>query len=221
MDTVIVSCRTLETELELARRQTGVRCPVRYLESGLHNTPAKLNARLTELFSELTADRVLLAMGYCGNAVSGLRAGDFELIVPRADDCITLLLGSHARRMRTGKELAAYFLTEGWLRGERNIWTEYRYTMEKYGEEVGRMITDTLFSTYRTLALLDTGAEPVQPLVEKTRVIADTLHLRQEIVSGSLAYLRELLTGPWPETRFLRVPPGGEIAAAELTRFCD
>jgi len=219
MTTEIVSCRTLEAELTKAMRDTGTDFPVHWLESGLHDTPRKLTAAFEALFAELRADRVLLAMGYCGNSVAGLRAGAFELIIPRADDCITLLLGSHARREEIGREKAAYFLTEGWMRGDRNLWAEYQAMVEDYGEELARELAADIYAPYRTLALLDSGVEPVEPLVEKTRIIAETLRFRQEVVPATLSFLEQLLTGPWPETRFLRIPPGGTVDADTLLVF--
>lgn len=217
MDTVVVSCRTLETELTKAMENTQMSYPVFYVESGLHNWPDKLNVRLAELLDPIRADRVLLAMGFCGNSVKGLRAGNWELIIPRADDCITLLLGSHRRREQIARDCSAYFLTEGWMRGERNLWVEYLYSVEKYGEKTARRIAKMMYSHYRTLALLDTGAESVEPLAEKTKIIADTLQLEQKVVPATLAFLEDLLTGPWDDgARFLRKEPGSVVTAEDL-----
>ena len=217
MKTAIVSCKTLETELTAAIARTGVDYPVEWLESGLHNLPKKLNAKLSEVLSGLDADRVLLGMGYCGNSIAGLTTGDFELIVPRVDDCITLLLGSSARRAEIARELSAYFLTEGWMRGERNLWVEYQYSIEKYGEEMAQELAEMMYAHYRTLALLDTGLEDINALLDKTKIIADTLHLEQKVLPASVHFLEELLTGPWEDGRYLIVPPHTTIAAGDLT----
>ena len=219
MTTEIISCRTLETELTKAMRDTGTDYPVHWLESGLHDDPKKLTSAYRELFDSIRADRVLMAMGYCGNALAGLPVGRFELIIPRADDCITLLLGSHARREAIGREKAAYYLTEGWMRGERNLWVEYQAMVEDYGEELAQELAGDMYAPYRTLALLDSGAEDVAPLVEKTKIIADTLHFRQEVIPATLEFLKQLLTGPWPENRFLRIPPGGAVEERVLLEF--
>ena len=217
MKTAIVSCKTLETELTAAIARTGVDYPVEWLESGLHNLPKKLNAKLSEVLSGLDADRVLLGMGYCGNSIAGLTTGDFELIVPRVDDCITLLLGSSARRAEIARELSAYFLTEGWMRGERNLWVEYQYSIEKYGEEMAQELAEMMYAHYRTLALLDTGLEDINALLDKTKIIADTLHLEQKVLPASVHFLEELLTGPWEDGHYLIVPPHTTIAAGDLT----
>ena len=57
MDTIIIACRTLEDEIELAKKNTGCNYPVRYIESGLHERPKKLAEALVEVFSKIDADQ--------------------------------------------------------------------------------------------------------------------------------------------------------------------
>jgi hypothetical protein len=157
---------------------------------------------------------VLLAFGFCGNSVAGLKNGDFELIIPRVDDCITLLLGSYDRRVSAKN---TYFLTKGWLQGESNIWTDYKYSMKKYGPETGKMIMDMMLEHYTDLGILDTGAYPLDVFAEETRAIAQTLNLTHKVLPASFEYLSELLTGPWLAERFLHIAPGQEIVTGILT----
>ena len=216
MKNIIVACKTLEAELNEAMSFTRVEYPLLWLESGLHNTPKKLKTKLMEILSEISADRVLLALGFCGNSIEGIRAGDFELIIPRVDDCISLLIGSVKKRLEISNELAAYFLTEGWLRGERNLWVEHRYAVDKYGEEMAQSIAETLYGHYRTLGILDSGVDDMRSLLEKTEIIAETLKLEQRVIPATTAYLRQLLSGPWPEDMFLIKSPGSEVTMADL-----
>lgn len=140
MKTYILACSTLQEELNDAMKQTNLDIPVIWLKSGLHNVPRKLNAALQEAINQAEgegAEQILFAFGFCGNAMAGLASSTARLVIPRADDCITLLLGSFKRRQAIQSEQGTYFMTKGWLDGERNIWTEYRYVMERYGEETG------------------------------------------------------------------------------------
>ena len=216
MKTVIVSCKTLELELDSALKELDIHFPILWLESGLHSAPKKLKARLQQILDEIQADRVLLVMGFCGNSVQGITARDFELIVPKVDDCISLLLGSVEERTKISGLYDAYFLTEGWLRGERNLWVEYQYALDKYGEEQAREIADALYGHYRTLALLDSGVSPIEQLVDTTEVIAETLNLKQQIIPASTAYIKHLLTGPWSDEMFLIKAPGHTIEIGDL-----
>jgi len=216
MKTIIVACKTLENELRFAMEKTGTTFPVRWIESGLHNVPDFLACSLQRILDRVEAQRVLIAMGLCGHFAKGIRAGRFELIIPRADDCISLLLGSTKARNKISAERAAYFLTEGWLRGERNMWEEYRCSLEKYGEEQAQEIASMMIGSYRSLALLDNGIDPIDPLIEKVRVIAETLKLEQIVIPATTEYLEQLLTGPWPDDKFLVKARGESITAEDL-----
>ena len=211
MKSVMIACKTIEQELLAAMRQTGCSWPVLWLESGLHNWPDKLRAQIQQLLDSCGGyDTVLLAMSFCGNSVVGLRTGDFRLVVPRCDDCITLLLGSRERRQEIP---ATYFLTEGWLKGERNLWAEYKICIRKYGEKRGKRIFTTMLANYRHLALLDTGCFDRQALENRVQSIARALELEYLLVDGSLEYLKALLAGEWNPERFLLVPPNTAVTS--------
>ncbi len=215
MKTAVVACRTLEDELSVAREKTGRAYETFWIESGLHNTPHRLLERVQAALDGCAGfSRVLLAFGFCGNAMAGLRTGDFELVLPRADDCISLLLSSPARRASI---LHTYFLTRGWLRGERTLWDEYQYAVAKYGEETGRALFAELLAGYRYLGVIDTGCYPLSEIEAQTARIAGGLGLERTVLSGSPDYLCELLAGPWEESRFLVFPPGAVISAGALT----
>ena len=42
-------------------------------------------------------DAIALGYGLCGNGLAGVQARSVSLVLPRAHDCITLLMGSRAR----------------------------------------------------------------------------------------------------------------------------
>lgn len=216
MKTVVIACKTIEDELIYAMEKAENTFPIIWLEQGLHNVPERLREELQTAIDHSGADRVLLAMGFCGNALQGLKISVPELVFPRVDDCISLLLGSVAQRLEVSEQYAAYFFTEGWLRGERNIWVEHEYMLEKYGEEITEELEKSMFGHYRTLGLLDCGFQPIQPLFEETKKIADALHLKQQVIPATVGYLRDLLTGPWPAERFVTLKLGSEITAEEL-----
>ena len=218
MNTVIIACQTLKNELEAAMAASGRSFEIRWIESGLHNVPKKLHATLQEHLDQCGGfDTVLLVMGYCGNSVAGIETRDFQLVMPRVDDCISLLLGSITRRRRQSLEGSTYFMTEGWLEGERNIWKEYEYTMKKYGPELGREIFDAMFQNYRSVALIDTGCYDIAAAAAETRRIAENLKLSYIQLPGTIDYLNDLLSGRWDPDRFLILPPHSRLEAACCT----
>ena len=203
MNTVIIACQTLKNELEAAMAASGRSFEIRWIESGLHNVPKKLHATTRYLRVPGPVRRIRYGSarhGLLRNSVAGIETRDFQLVMPRVDDCISLLLGSITRRRRQSLEGSTYFMTEGWLEGERNIWKEYEYTMKKYGPELGREIFDAMFQNYRSVALIDTGCYDIAAAAAETRRIAENLKLSYIQLPGTIDYLNDLLSGRWDPT---------------------
>lgn len=207
MDTVLITCRTLEEEIDLAMKNTGTVYPVEYVDSGLHERPAKLKAAVAQRFESVTAERVLLCIGQCGNSLNGLSAGDFELIMPRVDDCLSLLMGSTEEKNLVSLRDKAFFLTMGWLKGESTIMSQYRRSVEKYGEDTALSIMETMYAHYETLGLIDTGTSPMDRLYDATAEVAGLLGLSRKTYPGTVSYIEQLLTGPWDDGRFIIKKP--------------
>lgn len=209
MKTALFACKTIRDEV-LHAATKAVQVPeIFWIESGLHNSPQRLRSVLQQKLDGLDGvERVLMAFGQCGHATEELRSGDFEIIFPRVDDCITLLLGSMQRRTEAAETQGAYFLTKGWLAGERNIWAEYQYAVKKYGEGRAAEIVQLMLGNYKRIVVLDTESYDLSSILPQTRLIAETFGLKHEIVNTDLIYLTELINGPWTdEQRFLRVRP--------------
>ena len=206
MKRIILGCRTLEDELCAAMRACGCVDEVRWFESGLHNVPARLHGVLQSMLDDCQGcDTVLLAMGVCGNAVSDLRTHGFQMVVPRADDCIGLLLGGAHR------PVDSYFLTHGWLRGERNLWREYEHCIEKYGDKRGKRIFSAMFHNYNAVTLLNTGCFDMEAAAAETREIAQRLKLQYLEQAGSLSRLEALLLWRWSAGDFIITPPNSTL----------
>ena len=208
----VIVCETIRDEYTFAAEKTGCHFETHWVESGLHNCPHKLRAAIQhELDSLSSKDRVILCFGYCGNAVFGLRTRDFELVQAKTDDCISLLLSPECMHYRANAAEASYFLTAGWLRGERNIYAEYVNAIEKHGFLRGRRAMSAMLDGYRNLLLLDTGSFDLSVAINESEMIAEKLGLRFRVVSGTINYIAELLTGPYPCDRFLVTPPNSLV----------
>jgi len=217
MQTVVLACNTIRDEVEKAAREVGCPYPFVWVESGLHLRPDDLRQRLQEELDRLRdLERVLLAFGFCGNSVVGLASREHELVIPRVDDCITLLLGSKETREACAAEGGVYFLTRGWLEGEFNLWHEYQAVVERHGPERTERIYRRMLAHYRYLGLVDTGAYDVEALLPEVRRIARELRLETRVFPGSRAYLERFLTGPWDASAFVLVPSHTTIELAHV-----
>ncbi|MCA1959641.1 MAG: DUF1638 domain-containing protein [Desulfomonile sp.] len=215
--TVVLACNTIRDELRKAACETDCRHPFIWVESGLHLVPESLRRRLQEELDRIAGvDRVLLAFGFCGNAVAGLTSGSYELILPKVDDCITLLLGSKECREQCFRQGGVYFLTKGWLEGEANIWTEYQSVLARFGPDRTERIYRRMLAHYRTLGLIDTGAYDLTELLPNVRDIAQTLKLEPKVIPGTVDYLKGLLSGPWNKSDYVVIPPFTTVELSHL-----
>jgi hypothetical protein len=175
-------------------------------------------------------DAILLAYGLCNYGVRGLHA-PLPVVLPRAHDCITLLLGS---RQRYDEYFAAnpgtYYKSPGWI--ERNsdpndspasitsrlgLLRDREALVAKYGEENADFLMETMgdwLQNYSKLAFIDTGVGDTARYLDFATSFARDKGWEMEHVSGSLALIERLLSGDWPDEDFLVLAPGNRIEAS-------
>ncbi|AFV03039.1 hypothetical protein UNSWDHB_494 [Dehalobacter sp. UNSWDHB] len=200
MGTIIVACQTIKHELNLAISETKVEYPIVFVDSGLHIYPDKLRLAIQDTVNRIDhVDTILMAFGYCGNGLLGIKAETARLIIPKAHDCISLLLGSNETRQKIMKEAGTYFLTKGWLEYERNILADFEGCVQRHGQKRALEVMKTLLHHYQRLMVIDTKAYESSDILKTTQKFADTIGLRHEEYPGSMRFLNKLLTGPWDE----------------------
>lgn len=211
MKTVAIACQTIEDELKAIYNTLTDPFPIVWVESGLHNFPSQLKVRIQQEIDKIGGvENILLLFGYCGNSIEGLVAAQARLVVPRVEDCISLLLGGDQIRQALSRKTPAFYLTDGWLRYEKNIYWEYEKCLEKYGEDRSLRIFRAMFAHYSTLNFIDTGSYDLEPVMKRTVEFASKLNLKQGIVPGTLKLITKAFLEEWDED-FLIVPPGVPI----------
>lgn len=216
---VIVACRVLESLLEplLPPEMTS---HVTFKDYGLHRLPHKMRVALQETIDGVeTPSLIVLGYGLCGNGLHGLKAGKHTLLVPRADDCIAILLGSRERYMQEFEsEPGTYYLSKGWLECGSHPLREYEEYVEKYGQEEAAWVMEMQYQHYRRLVLVAHSEEDLdryRPEAKRVARYCAQWNMRYEEIMGSERYVRRLLeVASTPEEagdEFLVVRPGGEI----------
>lgn len=220
----IILCAVMEDEIRILAQGMPHIVAIHPLEQGLHNTPQLLSQRLQEavghLESTTNAQAITLVYGLCSRGTENVTTRRAQLIVPRAHDCITLLLGSKERYAQyVQQNPGTYWYSPGWNRhhsppGEeryQKYLAEYR---KKFSEEDAQFLMETeqaWFSEYKLAAYVDLGLTPetdVQADIAYTRKCADWLKWSFDRQRGDPQLLRDLLTGPWDDGRFLVLNPG-------------
>lgn len=223
----LLACDVFADELAALGGDSPPWAELRFLEMGLHDNPARLRVEIQQVIDDLSVgaglSHIVLAYALCGNGLIGVRAGGIPLILPRAHDCISLLLGSVARQRALLREQpGSYFYSPGWIRGrrvpgpDRNEWLKKFYT-ERYPDDA-ELVDDLLeadretFAHYKRALYVDItgdcGAESY------CKNCARAMSWEYGRLAGDPRWLRDLLFGHWDADRFLEVPPGARIALA-------
>jgi hypothetical protein len=217
----VIACAVLETEV--AHYARGLRHVVRLeiLEQGLHNEPDKLRRELQiaidRIEVETDAEAIVLGYGLCSRGTEGVRTKRCQLVIARAHDCITHLLGSKERYADyVAKKPGTYWYSPGWNRhslmpGKERYDKLLRQYMEKYGEENAQFLMESeqhWFTTYDNAAYVHLGVGTTDQDLAFTKQCAAWLGWNCDHQQGDPALLRALLAGPWDEERFLVLAPG-------------
>lgn len=217
MKTKILCCRTLEPEVRLAMKKCGCSFELDVLQENNHDVPHLLRQNIQRKLDAMEdAERVLLAFTTCGGAMVGLKAGNFELVIPRVDDCLSLLMGSMERRKAVLEGGFGLFVTKNWLDHERSIEAELDRILQKYTPRRAQSVIDAMYGEFDSLNVIDTGSYSVEELLPRTQELARRLKLKHRIVRGTTEYLEDLLRGPYEPSRFIRIAPDCTVSDADV-----
>lgn len=211
---------------------------VQFLRKGLHDLEtadmvAQVQAAIDAVDPRAGYEAVLLGYARCNDGLVGVRAGDLPVVVPRAHDCITFLMGSRAKyREYFDRCPGSYYMSSGWA--ERNQAVEadpsepaygkkgvmanlgltdsHQQLVEKYGEENARYVAETLADwdwtkNYDRYLYLRMGLCDEQDYIDRTRAEAKQRDWEFELRTGDLGLLRKLFEGEWDED-FVVLQPG-------------
>jgi hypothetical protein len=222
----LIGCEVLCRELCHALARSPFAVDVEFLPKALHDEGGKaMRTRLQECIDAVDPavyDTVLLGYALCGNGTAGLHARSLPLVIPRAHDCIALLMGSVAKYDEYfHNHPGAYYRSPGWLeRGEdlQPFMPGAAHTLEelvgKYGEDNGRYLFNELMSFqthYTQLTYIRTGLEADDRFENRARAEAKRRRWTYERVDGNLGIFERLLSGDWNPAEFLIVHPGQHV----------
>lgn len=224
----LIGCEVLCRELCHAVARSPYVVDVEFLPKALHDLGSKpMRLRLQERIDAADAstyDAVLLGYALCGNGAAGLEARSIPVVIPRAHDCIALLMGSrHAYTRYFDAHPGVYYRSMGWLERGGNLQpfsAAHGQSLEeliaKYGEDNGRYLFEQLSSyqqTYTGLTYIRTGLEADDRWERQAREEASRRNWRFELFEGNLGLFERLLSRDWNEAEFLVVPPGKRVVA--------
>ncbi len=237
MRLALIACAVVARELAWLAEGGATELDVRLLEQGLHERPDRLRAALQAEIDRLDAeaaaagamarkapayDAIVLAYGLCGMGTAGVGSALHQLVLPRAHDCATLVLGCrHRYRAAFDDQPATYWCTPGWadhgaLPSEARLDRGERDLAERHGEEAAAYLLElerTALARYERCAFVAwPGLEHGAQREAAERTAAERGWVLAEL-PGDPSLLADLVAGRWDE-RFLVLEPGQTIAPA-------
>lgn len=225
----VVSCEVFARECARAAANSPHIVHTSFQAFGLHDTPDELRKKLQEEIDRSSGarfDYILLVYGLCSGGTAELTARDTPLVITRAHDCITLLLGSRQRYEREFREQpGTYYYSPGWIErkdGEvrqgtiqavKQAEAERRFQeyVEKYGEDNARYLMEQeglWLANYSRAAFINVGLGDIENYRRFTRGVAESHGWSYEEIEGDTRLIECLVRGEWDSGEFLIVKPG-------------
>ena len=194
-----------------------------FMSQRLHNLGGdKLRTELQKELNRTDPERyeaIMLGYGLCSNGIAGLKA-PVKMIIPKAHDCIAILLGSRERYNKMFKENPAIFYSSpGWVErgtvfaGDGEQVSQYEQMVKKYGEEKAKELVEVMsayYTNYTDFLHIDTKVCDPDFFREAAREIAKEKGLEYKETDGTVDYFVKMFNLELDDD-FLIVPPNTQV----------
>lgn len=211
MNAIILTCSSLTPFVRAAQTREHTSWDVVEINRDLHAEPSIMKKEILRIIESLPADidTVLVAMGFCGGAWDHLRLSR-RVVIPRFDDCVSLLLNTNDQYHANLKESGHLYLYEN-DPDQFSALSLMRSNTAASPEYAGINPEDLFrywFGNYHTVAIIDTGLNDCysEEYVIAAQAEADKIGAALDYVSGSNRTLEKLVSGQWDE-QFLVAEP--------------
>lgn len=215
--TVILSCSSLLLHVEAAQTKMHTRFPVVNLDRRLHAEPKRMRSSILETLDALppSCETVLAAMGYCGGSWNHIPLSR-RVVIPKVDDCITLLLHTDDTPHGNLKE-AGHMYFRDCDTGAYSIEGMKEEICRTYGMEFGTSIFGSWFQNYTNADIIDTGVYDCysEEYVTEAQKNADLIRCSLGYVEGSNRILEKLVSGQW-DAQFVVLESGQEMTEQDF-----
>jgi hypothetical protein len=224
----LLACETFTREICTCVAGVSHVIDIEFTAVDSHDKPDLLRKTLQEKIDAVensgrSYDAILLCYGLCGNAASGLVARSSQLVIPRAHDCCTILLGSKNLFKQHFESCPSQaFFSRGHI--ERNS-AEHMHRLWLKNPEEQITVFTKLYGRENAEELLKATSPPstgrlvyvnIKPTESRECILQCKEKAEKEKkeyvqLEGSLSLIRNLMSGNWYQEDFLVVRPGKKI----------
>ncbi|MCR5010665.1 MAG: DUF1638 domain-containing protein [Clostridia bacterium] len=245
--TVILSCSSLIEYINAAQQAMGTDWPVVVVDRSHHAEPAEMKQVVKETIEGILSGRipldldssaagqpnvsaeqsavvdpadltVLVAMGFCGGSWDHV-SFPCRVVIPRTDDCISILLATDDQYIPNRKELGHLYLYESDPKdfSALHLLRDGGTADETYRGMSSEDLFRYWFGNYHAMDIIDTGLNPCYevPYVEAAQKEADRINADLGYAQGSNRMMEKLVSGRWDD-QFLVAEPGHVIKHSDF-----
>lgn len=199
MNAMILACSSLTPFIKRAQTKCKTAYPVWYLDQSYHRDPKLMRQQIITALAEIPEayDTLLVAMGYCGGSWANISLNR-RVVLPRVDDCITLLLTTDDDVQIDRKKPGHLYIKEANPAKSSFKAIFDRYTADMSPEEANRIYASWK-ETYSGIKIIDTGLYDSYSAEYTQSVDEDAAWLDAKVthVPGGTLLLEKLFSGQW------------------------
>lgn len=231
----IIACDVLNREISYLASQSEHYTDITFLHQGLHDTPDLLRqnvqAEIDKANGEFpynyfntcpTYDYIIIGYGLCSNGTAGISSQKIPLVIPRAHDCITLLLGSKEKYKAAFEQYpGTYWFSSGWIErawqpSELKYSALLNYYTETYDEDNAEFLMDmeqSWMKNYKNAGLISWDLFKNNEYYKQfTKDSAQFLNWNYLELPGDDSLLKNLVNADFKDDEVLIVPPKCKVS---------
>jgi len=209
---VFLACKVFEGIIQRGSNARHI-----YLDYGLHTFPKQLKQAVKEQLDAIQEPSlIVLGYGLCGNGLNEIQAGKHTLVIPKADDCVAIFMGSRQRYLdQFNENPGTYYLTKGWFEVGSDPLSESEKLVEKYGVDTAEYLMKTQFQHYKHLVFVahsQADLDAYRPRALQVAEYCQRFGMVYQEYLGSAEFIQQIAEvlddHHHNSARFILVPPG-------------
>ena len=209
---LLLSCKSLQRELEQVIAATKFDGEVHFLSERLHASPPTMHATLQSYIdNNKDAEKIIICVSGCGKSTVGLKATTADLILPRTMDCIDILLTGTGIQRPQG----AIFMTQSWMNFTKAMDICHEKMIAKMGYDAAAELLRKIYHGFEDFYIIDTGTYDTREVENYITPLVKILDGQLHYLPGKFQVLYKMLGGNYDQD-VIQIPRGGQLSIHEF-----